>query len=129
MRLTRLFNIIITSLSLLLAQATVFADELVHYDNKGRALNQYQCDKVNVHKSSQQDTLVCKRKAKVSIQSLSMQAIRSADDVRRCKQDQNCVVIDNQSDPHWIPVALTGIPDAVFGQPDCSHSSSFQPRE
>jgi len=116
MQIVKLFYLTFLTFCLLVINSAAIADEIVHYDNKGRALNQYQCDKVSDHKSARQDTLVCTRNKAVRVNDLTMQVIRNANDERRCKQNRNCVVIDNQRDPHWVPIALTGIPDAVFGR-------------
>lgn len=108
-------GLMIVTLWLLVVHNLTIADELIHYDNKGRAVNQYQCDKVSTHKSTHQDTLVCSRKGGADINNLSMTVIRNIEEAKNCKKDRNCVVIDNPRDPHWIAIALRGIPDAVFG--------------
>ena len=94
------------------------ADEVVHYNDRGRVVNQYQCDSVNTHQSARQDTLVCSRDKRIptSIRGLSMNVIQGEVDARNCQRNRNCVVINNPRDPHWIPIALTGIPDAIFGR-------------
>lgn len=115
MQITKFFNLTIVLL-LFVVQTVTIADELVHHNNKGQVINQYQCDKVSVYKSVQQDTLICAKKARIAMNYLSMRVINDSSNVRHCQNDKNCVILDNQRDPHWTPIALYGIPDAVFGR-------------
>lgn len=101
--------------STLLAIGLTHADEIIQYNDSGNILGRLQCDEVAVHNSSHQSTLICKKTPKVNL-SVEFSPLRSDSDYRSCLRDQNCVVIDNENDPAWRPVALYGIPKATFGR-------------
>ena len=127
----KLIYLTIVAISSFLAQGVTIADELIHYDNRGRTLSKYNCDSVSAHESSQQDTLVCTRnKQRATVNSINLKPIHSTEQAKRCERDNNCVVIDNQHDPHWVPIALRGIPNATFGltpQPHLTKSAVPDP--
>ena len=91
------------------------AEELIRYSDNGNILERYQCDKIAVHESSNQDTLICAKRPKVALNTQFRKILTNAD-YQNCSQNSDCVVIENNRDPNWSPVALYGIPDAFFGR-------------
>lgn len=94
---------------------SISAEEIIRYSDNGNILGRYHCDKIAVHESSQQDTIICAKKPKIAL-NVQFKKIFDEKDYRHCKRNVNCVVIQNERDPNWSPVALYGIPDAVFGR-------------
>ena len=113
-------------LSCFLGSVTV-ADELIQYSDNGSILSRYDCDKVSVHDSSQQSTIICKKSPKLVID-VQLVKLFSDLDYRSCVRDRKCVVIDNNRDPSWSAIAIYGIPDAVFG-PNAQGRSCVRIRE
>ncbi len=91
-----------------------YADELIQYGDNGSILGRMQCDKISVHDSLHQSTIICTKTPKVDL-NIEFVPLRTDSDYRSCFRDRNCVVIDNDNDPAWRPIALYGIPEATFG--------------
>ena len=94
---------------------TLNAEELIRYSDNGNILGRYQCDKIAVHQSSDQDTLICAKQQKVAL-NIQLRKILSKSDYSKCFRNSDCTVIENKRDPNWLPVALYGIPGAFFGR-------------
>jgi len=91
------------------------AEELIRYGENGNILGRYDCDKVAVHESSHQNTIICSTKPKIAI-NIQLRQIFNNREYQNCSRDVNCVVLENNRDPNWSPVALYGIPNATFGR-------------
>ena len=111
--ITTILSIFIGS-SLLLTNF-VHADEIIQYNDSGNILGRLQCDKVTVHDSSHQSTLICAKTPKVDLR-VGFVPLRTDSEYRSCLRNQGCVIIDNKDDPSWRPIALRGIPKATFGR-------------
>ncbi len=103
------------------------ADELIQYSDNGSILSRYNCDKVSIHDSAQQSTLICKKVPKLTLD-VQLVKLFSDLDYRSCVRDRRCVVVDNRRDPSWSAIAIYGIPDAIFG-PNAQGRSCVRIRE
>lgn len=91
------------------------AEELIHYSDNGSIIKRLQCNEIAIHDSSHQSTLVCTKTPRAAL-NIQFVRLRGDSEYRSCRQNRNCVVIDNTNDPAWRPIALYGVPDATFGQ-------------
>lgn len=113
--LTKNFIQPLTFFILLFAAAGAVAlDDLIHYDHQGNIAGRYACDKVHVHQSPHQDTLICKKTPKRPLK-VSLAPVEGDYEAKQCADDRMCVLIVNPRDPSWLPLRLDGVPDASFG--------------
>jgi hypothetical protein len=105
----------ISFISAMLLSSVSKSDDLIHYSENGSIQGRYQCDEINVHQSPHQDTLICSKTPKIAL-NVHFKQILNDSDYQACSRNRDCVLIENDRDPNWFPVALYGIPDASFGR-------------